>query len=537
MKNSHKITLAIIIGLGCLFFFTKLNWDQGFFLHPDERNIGFAVWGIDWPHQLNPHFFAYGSFPIYLIFILGNIANLFFKNIDFTYWEGAVWAGRFLSAFLAIFLVPLSYIVSKELAGGKKTIAPLLAAFFVATSAGLIQYAHFATFEIILCFEYLILFYVALKLNSFKKPILLTFLFGLIFGLCLATKITSFVLLPFSIFVIVRKTKLKRKAVVNKIYQLVFFFLVAGFVFIITSPFAVIDFASFKSSLDYEIAVGRGLPVFFTSQFIDTAPVVFQFNKIFPYIFNPVLAVLLIPAFFWLIYKIYTTRRSGQVKFFNFSLLLVVILILLSPAFLFVKWTRYMISVLPFVYITLSLFITEVIKVKRLRFYFFGFLIIFSLFWSFAFFNIYLKPDTRIQTVFWMSDNIAKNSKILVEDLDQGIDAIRPSFSNLIVFNFYDLDGSNPQIKGDELNRAMENCDYFLILSRRVYKNRFNNPEKFPYGAKFYKDLFGGKLGFNKIYESENPFSLFGIKINDDGAEETFQVFDHPKLILFKKNE
>src|SRR5438105_3316652 len=63
-----------------------LNWDQGNAIHPDERQILFVAMQLGWPHSwgdffsvqspLAPHvydqrFFAYGSFPIYLLALLG----------------------------------------------------------------------------------------------------------------------------------------------------------------------------------------------------------------------------------------------------------------------------------------------------------------------------------------------------------------------------------------------------------------------------------------------------------------------------------
>ena len=68
-----------------------LNWDQGNSVHPDERQILFHVTALSWPGSLaqflvpansplNPHFFAYGSFPLYLLAIIGNILYHFFPD-------------------------------------------------------------------------------------------------------------------------------------------------------------------------------------------------------------------------------------------------------------------------------------------------------------------------------------------------------------------------------------------------------------------------------------------------------------------------
>src|SRR5579883_934099 len=65
-----------------------LDWDMGNSFHPDERQILFHVTALSWPHSfaqfldaanspLNPHFFAYGSFPMYLLAGVGNILSHF----------------------------------------------------------------------------------------------------------------------------------------------------------------------------------------------------------------------------------------------------------------------------------------------------------------------------------------------------------------------------------------------------------------------------------------------------------------------------
>src|SRR6266704_2845519 len=84
-----------------------LNWDQSNSFHPDERQILFHVTALSWPGSLaqfldpansplNPHFFAYGSFPLYLLASIGNILSRFYLAINSL--ANLTLVGRVLSA-------------------------------------------------------------------------------------------------------------------------------------------------------------------------------------------------------------------------------------------------------------------------------------------------------------------------------------------------------------------------------------------------------------------------------------------------------
>ena len=89
-------------------------------------------------------------------------------------------------------------------------------------------------------------------------------------------------------------------------------------------------------------------------------------------------------------------------------------------------------------------------------------------------------------------------------------------------------------------------------------------PERYPITFKYYSTLFDGSLGFTKIAEFTSrpsiPFPPFikicftpsidyygmvakksqqcqlnGISFVDDYGDESFTVYDHPKVIIFKK--
>src|SRR5579883_3111957 len=79
----RPLVLWGLVLLALLLRLYGLNWDQGHNFHPDEREILFHVIALSWPTSwkqfldptqspLNPHFFAYGSFPFYLLALLGH---------------------------------------------------------------------------------------------------------------------------------------------------------------------------------------------------------------------------------------------------------------------------------------------------------------------------------------------------------------------------------------------------------------------------------------------------------------------------------
>jgi len=91
-----------------------------------------------------------------------------------------------------------------------------------------------------------------------------------------------------------------------------------------------------------------------------------------------------------------------------------------------------------------------------------------------------------------------------------------------------------------KIAETLEESDYFLVQSRRVFANHLRLPNQFPRTAKFYTALFTDKLGFEQIKEfhSYPELSFFGWKMEfpDEMAEETWSVFDHPVVRIFKKN-
>lgn len=158
-----------------------------------------------------------------------------------------------------------------------------------------------------------------------------------------------------------------------------------------------------------------------------------------------------------------------------------------------------------------------------------------------SFFSIYLRPDTRVAAAKWARQNIPGDAQILSEVWDMGLIAFNPHFEDIKLFNFYELDtrintddsristDGNPKV--DELVELLEESEYIIVPSQRIYATRLRLPKHFPIGARYYQSLFDGTLGFSKIAEFDSSFYL----LSEAKAEETFKVFDHPKVVIFEK--
>ena len=153
------------------------------------------------------------------------------------------------------------------------------------------------------------------------------------------------------------------------------------------------------------------------------------------------------------------------------------------------------------------------------------------------FITVYIEPDTRISAAEYATKLFSNNASLESEVYDLGITPFNPKFSNIKLFNFYDLDNPSPETNNITLQLALNNSEGIILPSQRILKTRLLNKNKFPVGYNFYYKLFAGKLPFHLVYVT--PCDIF-CKIAYAGSpvlsyEETANVFDRPTLYIFKK--
>nr|MBI2904261.1 hypothetical protein [Chloroflexota bacterium] len=111
------------------------------------------------------------------------------------------------------------------------------------------------------------------------------------------------------------------------------------------------------------------------------------------------------------------------------------------------------------------------------------------------------------------------------------------------------------QAKVELMQGVLDRSDYITISSNRQYASITRLPMRYPLTIAFYRALFGcpapapidrcgaeltpanfhGTLGFDLVATFASDPALDSLRINDQMAEEPFTVYDHPKVLIFKK--
>ncbi len=102
----------------------------------------------------------------------------------------------------------------------------------------------------------------------------------------------------------------------------------------------------------------------------------------------------------------------------------------------------------------------------------------------------------------------------------------------------------------------LNQTDYIFIPTNHQYGQITRIPERYPLTTHYYRELIGcpaekdiiwcyrvaepgmfeGRLGFDLVKTFASHPTLGPIVINDQAAEEAFTFYDHPKVLIFKKN-
>lgn len=532
MERKPPYLLFLILVFALIIRLTGIDWDGGLHLHPDERMLIMVADRIHLFDQLNPHFFNYGSLPLYLLKGASQLTGVFSPYL--TGYDGMLYLGRFLSVIFDLITIGLIYKTALFLFG--KNRLALLTAFMYAVAFFPIQNSHFFVVDVLLTTLVTTLIYTTLRFLE-KPDRTRLLLMGVILGAAVGTKFTAVIFIPI-IGTVVSIRSYRAKDV--HLLPSIFFLLVSTTLsFFLSMPYAFIDFLSYKSDLMQQLQMNNNPYIFpYTLQYVGTIPYFYYIKNIVLWGLGPVLSALS------LIGLLFFSKR----KFFLMFYVLCFTFYFLVVGRSAVKFMRYMLPLYPLFCILAGLGLYRIIygqgerTIRRLI----GLSItVVILLWTGAFLNIYSVTHTRIAATRWILKNIPAGATIAREHWDDLIPLYGGNRYVLVELPLYERPDN--KLKWQMVDERLRQSEYIVIASNRLYVplQRLSDCSKYsscyPLTARYYQDLFSGRRGFKKVAEFTAYPTLqlgpFKWVIDDQGADESFTVYDHPKIVIFKKEQ
>jgi len=469
---------------------------------PDERFIIEPALNILKTGDGNPHFFWYGSFPIYwttLLYglVLGvrcwvsggiNTIGECINNFG-VYDQGFLlfYLGRISSLIFGLGTISLVYLLGKKL-WDKST--GYLAAWFLAISPLHIYFSQVFKVEISLVFWILLALYFSLKIyqGGTFKDYLWT---GIASGLALGTKYNFIVLFPFLILLFRSGISLRQRL---KMGFLTLY--IAFFTFIITCPYILIDFPHFYSGIKL-FFTHPGLFIYGNVKTSSALPLWFyRLIFLFPFYFNPLIFVI---SFGGMAKLIRSDRFRGMI-FLSFPAAYFIFSSIFSPYLV----PQYQFPLFPFVALAGAAAQAGIIKsrVKWVRLTGWGILLL-----STGFFLSDLKYShlNEISRPFreagrWVENNIPRDSRVLTYWW------VYPPTDH---FGFA---RESNYLKAADLSEAelkKTNPEWIVLVDSEVFRSQ-RYTQTFTEYARLLQGLSAGKLGDYRVRADFSPAPLWG---------------------------
>lgn len=525
-----------------------LDWDQGSHLHPDERFLTMVGTAIDWPASLSEYFdtassplnpanrghefFVYGTLPLFLVRAVAGLLGLG----DYGHLH---LVGRAISAVFDLGTLAVVVWITVSAFGAR---AALVAGALYAFAVSPIQQAHFftvdapGTFFLTLALAFLLRIGRGAGLGAHVA-------FGVAFGCALACRVNLALLAP--LYPLVALVGVERRV---RSWLRVFFRGLAGaaaaaLTWRILQPYAFagpdfFDLAlapAFLSSLRQIEGFATGAVDFPPGvQWIGRTPVLFPARNLLVWGLGPALgAVAVVALLAGLVRRGFAAARDARAPRWV-ALFAIVPFAYHAPQF--VATGRYFLPIVPPLAVLAGAWLAA--RSSRAGRAAAALVLALTALWAFAFTSIYRRPHSRVEASRWIYDNVPPGAAIANEHWDDGlplpVDGRDPRIYRRDELPLYHDD--TPR-KREEIVERLVAADWLVLSSNRLHRSIPRTPWRYPLGRRYYELLFAGELGFRLETVVTSYPRLGPLEIPDDGAEEAFTVYDHPKVLIFRKSD
>ena len=558
--------LLCILALAIALRLFGIDWDDGYLFHADERAVLTAVDKLALPpasdlgvlldadeSPWNPGWFPYGSLPLYLLKGV-QLGAAPFGGLDLVEMR---LAGRAVSALADTLTVLAVYLLGLRLADRR---VALLASLLTATAVLHIQLSHFAGVDTLLTL-FVVLSILAAVRAAERRTWGASAMAGAAVGLALATKASAApLMLPLFLAHLPPLNAGWREEWTGCAARLGMALGAAAAVLVVGQPYMLLDWEVFRADIAEQSEMVRRIRDYpFTRQYADTMPYLYHVRQLAVFGLGLPLGLVawagLAFAGWWCV------RRRSRAHLLALAWVAPYLLIVGSFE---TKFLRYMLPATPFLLLFGAQMLTAAVDWARARrsaltpwaraavVVVVGATALYAL----AYAGMYSRPHPAVEAAAWVeAQELPSDTVVLREHWDDSI----PYLGGYDVreLPLYNPDG--PQ-KTDHLSRHLAEADYMVLYSSRLYGSIARLPDRYPVSSRYYSLLFGGDLGYELVHFEANHPSLPGLALVNDTfsrpglptpaplaahrpafatinlghADDSFVVFDHPLVLVFR---
>ncbi len=563
------VILVIVLLIAAYLRVSGHNWDQGHFLHPDERFIvDTAIQHLLLPPDttlgdlMDPNrsplnlrgggqAYSYGTLPLYAVKLVSVALYLITGDSFFPGHFGVTQTGRLLTAlFDALTVLPL-FGIGVRLWSVR---IGLFCAGLYALSVLPIQIAHiFSSEPLMTLFATCVLLCSILVAQTGKRRY--AALAGLSVGLAMACKLSAAPLLVLPMLGIaifwwssrnegeaslapVRLRHIAALGLLPSLFALVGWFL--------ADPYAVLDFNVYWQQVSFQLDIQRGLvDEVYTRKFVGTWPVLYPWLQLVLLGVNPLVGLVGTAGIGVVTWRVVWLRRWVEGL-----LLLGFVAYFLPIALSEARWVRYLLAAVPYLCLFAGALVVALLAAGSRRGWRLpaaravgGILLASALLSAVAYTSIYRSEHVEVQASRWIYDNVPAGSK--VGAIGDGPLPLRianhPLPGDAYDLSYFPLLDDKPSAEmADNLRKYLRSVDYLTVRGADVRSTVDPLPWRYPVQIRYFELLFSGKLGFKPVYSVTSYPRLLGLQIVDSmpPVDPNFIEYDHhPVWVLHKERQ
>ncbi|MDQ3327514.1 MAG: glycosyltransferase family 39 protein, partial [Chloroflexota bacterium] len=576
LSRTPSAFLLVILLLAAVPRLMGIGWDGGYMAHPDERHIyDVTAVRLQWTgpssalldaenSSMNPrrsdgaggHLgYSYGALLVYGLKGVSSVVAVVAGD-RYAEFAGLYRVGRPLAALADLLTIFCVYLLGVRLFSRR---VGLLAAALSAATVLQVQFSHFYVAEpIMTLFLTAALLQVVRALQDRNSRAVLYA--GVLLGLAVATKPSAAAFVPAALLLLFTgEYAVQSRAGVagwryrqRRILRAGRLAVVAGAVSVaawaVWEPYAVLDIRTYIEIVLAESRIQRGITdVPFTRQYIGTIPGLYHLGQYVRWGVGLPLGVAVVAGSLWGAYRAILRRDLHCALLFGW-----IAPYTLSILALEAKWLRYMLPITPVLLLLVSAALwtwhthrwaarRRRVPLKQLRTRL-ALLAMFavlsgSMLWTIAWSSIYTRPHNWMQASEWIYANVEPGSTLAHEAWDERLPYRLPgqdadAYEYLQVDTYEDL---SPDQRIFAIQDLLTAADYIVLPTPRLWATVPKSPWRYAVATRYFDLLFEERLGFRRVAVFEDSPGLGGARIDDTGSDDNVAVYDHPQVLIFRK--